>query len=120
MNANSNNLNYIDQNESEIYSSDIFSKLPYEDLKKAHIESVVPVTEDDYENVLKFKNVDECKNMRSKPVNPLSVEELNSFIREKEKNEQEINNNRAYQLIKQGEIYNEQRKKVLSKVKLLK
>ena len=35
------------------YSSDIFSRLPYEDLKKAHTETVVPVGEKDYNNIKK-------------------------------------------------------------------
>ena len=32
----------------EEYSSDIFSKLQYDDLRKAHTETVVPVTHEDY------------------------------------------------------------------------
>ena len=30
------------------YSASIFSKLPYEDLKRAHTETVIPVTKEDY------------------------------------------------------------------------
>ncbi len=30
------------------YESDLFSSLQYDDLKKAHTETVVPVTEQDY------------------------------------------------------------------------
>ena len=40
--------NILPMDWDEEYSSDIFSKLRYEDLKKAHEESVVPVTDDDF------------------------------------------------------------------------
>jgi hypothetical protein len=46
------------------YSSGLFSSLQYEDLKKAHTESVIPVTEDDYHNVKKFRNVNELQTFR--------------------------------------------------------
>jgi hypothetical protein len=36
----------------------------YTDLKKAYMESVIPVTEDDYNSVKKYRNVDELKNDR--------------------------------------------------------
>ena len=39
------------------FQSDPFSKLKYDDLKKAHSETVVPVTQEDYQNVKKYKNV---------------------------------------------------------------
>ena len=39
------------------YSSNIFSNLQYEDLKKAHTETVVPVTIEDYEAKPKFDSV---------------------------------------------------------------
>ena len=49
----SNNGYDLDRNKPSSYSSGMFSKLAYEDLKKAHTETVVPVTHDDY---LKRKN----------------------------------------------------------------
>ena len=39
------------------YSSDIFSNLPFQDLKKAHTETVVPVTMKDYSKT-KFESVE--------------------------------------------------------------
>ena len=46
------------------YSASIFSKLPYEDLKRAHTETVVPVTKEDYLNKPKFSNVDSYRSYR--------------------------------------------------------
>ena len=42
--ANSSSQFSLDREQPEYYSSGIFSKLGYEDLKRAHVESVIPVT----------------------------------------------------------------------------
>ena len=39
------------------YSSGIFGNLRYEDLKKAHTETVIPVTEEDYYNTKRFNTI---------------------------------------------------------------
>ena len=51
----------IDRTGGIEYSSDIFSKLQYEDLKKAHTETVVPVTREDFENKERFNTFNSSK-----------------------------------------------------------
>ena len=46
------------------YSSGLFSSLQYEDLKKAHTESVIPVTTDDFMNRKKYTSVNEMQMFR--------------------------------------------------------
>ena len=46
------------------YSSGLFSSLQYEDLKKAHTESVIPVTNEDYMNSKKYKSINEMQMFR--------------------------------------------------------
>ena len=46
------------------HSSGLFSSLQYEDLKKAHTETVVPVTHEDFVNSKKFNNVNELQSFR--------------------------------------------------------
>lgn len=46
------------------YSSGLFSSLQYEDLKKAHTESVIPVTAEDFVNRKKYTSVNEMKMFR--------------------------------------------------------
>ena len=46
----------------EEYSSGIFSKLNYEDLKKAHTQTVVPVTRSDFLNKQQFDSLDSDQN----------------------------------------------------------
>ena len=68
------------------YQSDLFSKLPFEDLRKAHTETLIPVSEQDFLTGKKeqFKNVDDYKIHRSQQnLKPLSEKEANDFLREK-------------------------------------
>ena len=47
-------------------NSDLFSSLTYQDLKQAHTETLIPVTDEDYDNVLKFNTLNEYKIYRDK------------------------------------------------------
>ena len=42
----------------EQYTSDMFSNLPFQDLKQAHTETVIPVTKEDYLSKPRFENVE--------------------------------------------------------------
>jgi hypothetical protein len=88
----------------ECFSSDLFSSLQYEDLRKAHIESVIPVTMDDYNNVKKFKNLNEYNNYRnSQDIVPLSEIQAAEYLNNKNKYEEIQTTNRAYKLAQQLE-----------------
>lgn len=63
----------------------------YTDLKQAYVESVIPVTEDDYNNIQKFSSIDEYKRHRDTTnVNPLNKEEAmrQLYYQDKQKNEE--------------------------------
>lgn len=63
----------------------------YTDLRQAYAESVIPVTEEDYNKVQKFKSIDEYKRHReSANTNPLSKEEAlrQLYHQDKQKNEE--------------------------------
>jgi hypothetical protein len=47
-------------------NSDLFSSLTYQDLKQAHTETLIPITHEDYDNVLKFNTLNEYKIYRDK------------------------------------------------------
>ena len=57
MMENNNNCSYLTNSKPDEYSSDVFSKLPFEDIKKAHTETVVPVNINDYHNRTKFNSI---------------------------------------------------------------
>lgn len=65
----------------------------YTDLRQAYVESVIPVTEDDYNNKLKFNSIDEYKRHReSVDTKPLSKEEAlrQLYNQNKQKDEESI------------------------------
>lgn len=87
-----------------VYSSDIFSNLKYDDLKKAYTETVVPVTNEDYANVKKFKNMDDYKKFRSSQnLTPLSEKQALQYLETKEKIENKESTIRGYKLAEQSE-----------------
>tara|TARA_Y100000389_G_C17451932_1_gene515460 strand:- start:1902 stop:2777 length:876 start_codon:yes stop_codon:yes gene_type:complete len=88
----------------ENYGSGLFSKLTYEDVRKAHIESVVPVTEadmrEDYKNVQTLRiqrTLDEKKNL------PLSLEQGNKYLQERQGKQDKADVRRAFRLARQDE-----------------
>lgn len=91
----------------ECFGSDLFSSLQYEDLRKAHVESVIPVTMDDYNNVKKFKNLNEYNNYRNtQDIVPLSEIQAAEYLNNKNKHEESQTTNRAYKLAQQLEESN--------------
>lgn len=86
------------------YSSSIFSSLPYEDLKKAHVESVVPVSKRDFVEKKKFANANDLKRYRDGDnTKPISLSQATEYLENKKITETKNNTLRAYELVKQDE-----------------
>lgn len=95
---------YLTGDAPESFSSDLFSQLPYEDLRKAHTETVVPVTIEDYNNIPKFKNVNDFVSYRdSQNMTPLTDIQANKYFTDKNKAEEYTSSINAYKLAKQLE-----------------
>ncbi len=87
------------------YSSAMFSNLQYEDLKKAHVESVVPVTQEDYLAKPKFKNVLEMQQHPDyQDTKPLSLTQANEYLQQRQSFQNQNDVQRAYKLAKQDEV----------------
>ena len=81
---NKSNGSYLANTKPEEYSSDVFSKLPYEDLRKAHTETVVPVNMKDFHNTKKFISVNELNQFRnSQDINSSSLDQSKQFLKKK-------------------------------------
>jgi hypothetical protein len=88
----------------ESYSSNLFSDLPYEDLRKAHTETVIPVTIEDYYSKPKFTDVNQYKQYRgNQELVPLSEKQAKDFLNNKYKIQERETTERAFQLTKQME-----------------
>lgn len=78
---------------SNFTSGSLFSNdgMGYTDLRQAYVESVIPVTEDDYNKIQKYRNVDEYKRQRDLTnINPLDKEEAMKqlYMSNKQKDEE--------------------------------
>ena len=102
------------------YCSDIFSNLQYEDLKKAHTENIIPVSEEDYDPAEHFRTVTQLQNYREKQdMSPLNTTQTNRYLENKEKLEARENTRRAFLLAKQMEEGEKKNEQILSKFKYL-
>jgi hypothetical protein len=76
----------------------------YTDLRQAYVESVIPICDDDYNNIPKFKNVDEYNRYReSVDTKPLEKEVALKQLYAENKQQEEESIALAYYYAKQAE-----------------
>ena len=104
------------------YGSDIFSgNLQYEDLKKAHTETVVPVTMEDFTGKKKFDSVESYVRYREDNTpDMVSLEQSKRMMRERNMQNDKINTERAFRLIKRDEEIGQANQKWWANLKQLK
>lgn len=96
----------LGSNNNDNFSSGLFegNGLQYQDLRQAHVETIIPISNDDYLNIPKFKSEQEYKLYRDKQdVNPLNEEDALKKIRYNENKKEEESANLAYYYAKQSE-----------------
>lgn len=101
--------------EDTYVSSDPFSKLKYEDLRKVHKDQTVfSVSENDYSSVPKYANVDQYSRARnSAPLTPMEKEQAQRILDERERIIQERQaRNQHYTDLKSKE-YTEKNKRIM-------
>ena len=95
------------------YSSGLFSSLGYDDLRNAHCENVIPVTERDMRQ--NFKNQEELRKHRaSQETNPLSLSHSKNILHEHKQREIRTDTERAFSLAKQDEVYKDMNTKFMA------
>jgi hypothetical protein len=115
-----NNTNYCDliNSKPEDYSSGLFSKFQYEDLKKAHEESIIPVTNED--NISNYSSYDDIKFKRTQQsITPMKTDEANKYLNKSKEDENALSSMRAYNLFKQDEINKKKNEKFWNNLKQL-
>lgn len=76
----------------------------YTDLKQAHIETIIPITQTDINNIQTYRNVSEYKNKRdSMDTTPMSNSEANKFFIEQNKKTDEQSIHTAFKLAREVE-----------------
>ena len=92
--------------DSNFTSGSLFSSdgMGYTDLRQAYVESVIPVTEEDYQKTQKFRNVEEYKRHRdSAETTPLSKEEAMRQLYKENKQKDEESAALAFYYAQQAE-----------------
>ena len=92
-------------------SSGFGSSLAYEDLRKAHTESVIPVTHEDYEAVRKYKTINELQMSRDIDRRTFNYSETATIMNRSQQLQAEDDMRRAFKLAQQDEIVRDLNKK---------
>lgn len=113
--------NAIIEEEDIEYSSDIFSKLRYNDVKEVHSleKGVIPVTEEDYKNRKKYGSVNELETSRAQQVNGIDYSKSAEEKAKEEENEKKYQMSRAYKYAKQMEDIKKKQEKWWYNIKQL-
>jgi hypothetical protein len=92
--------------DSNFSSGSLFSSdgMGFTDLRQAYAESVIPVTEDDYNKMEKFRNIEDYKRHRDNvDIKPLSKEEAMRKLFEENKQKDEESAALAFYYAQQAE-----------------
>lgn len=117
---NSNNFSDLLNDKLEDYSSDIFSKNSYIDLKKAHEETLIPVSDNiSRKNFNSVGDYEIFRNQELQKTVKYSWKESENILEENNNKSKIIDNQRAYRLAKQYEEAKKNNDKFWSKIKLL-
>ena len=115
-----NNGAYCDigNNAPENYSSEMFSSLPFQDLKQAHTETVMAV--DEKSALDRQYSLDSIKKERGMKISPISEKESMKMMSTKHEVDNRQNVERMYKLLKQQEEIEKNNMEWWQKYKLIK
>ena len=78
--------------------------LGFTDLRQAHIETIIPITQDDYEKMPKYKNVNEYKTNRDRvDITPISKTDAERILHQNKSNLDQESAALAYKYAKEAE-----------------
>uniref|UniRef100_A0A6C0I8Q0 J domain-containing protein n=1 Tax=viral metagenome TaxID=1070528 RepID=A0A6C0I8Q0_9ZZZZ len=78
--------------------------LGFTDLRQAHIETIIPITQDDYEKIPKYKNLNEYKTNRDRvDITPISKVEAERILHQNKNNLDQESAALAYKYAKEAE-----------------
>lgn len=111
-----------EEDASNYITSDPFSKLKFDDLRKVHNDqSIFSVSEKDFDKVTKYKSYDDFQQTRAKHnLNPINKQEAQNMLDLQEKQLRENLMKKEYKSKLQTMKFDDKRKAILSKFLLLK
>ena len=102
----------------EDYSSDIFSSLAFEDLKKAHQESIIPITNKDINNI-EQRSMSQLKIQRDEKILIPTMEQSKQLLSDNNSKDNRNNAERAFRLLREDELIREKNKEALRSMRRL-
>lgn len=104
---------------SQHYYSTSTQQLNGNDLKEAFQMSVIPVTEEDYNNRQHFQNVNQIEQYRKQNINPMNERESKQYFTQKSQNDINEANNVAYKLMKDAQENEAQQQRFWGHLRML-
>ena len=119
--SNTSNSAYdLSSDAPNTYDSNMFSNLQFQDLHQAHVNSVIPVTDEDYNSKQKFNNITEFIDHRNgQDIKPLSESQAMQYLNKRNNKDDETAVRRAYQLAKETEQAKQKNNEFWSGLQLL-
>lgn len=102
------------------YSSGLFDNngLSFQDLRQAHLETIIPICKDDYENIPKYNSAQDYKIYRdTQDIKPINESDALKQIRFKDNKLEEESANLAYYYAQQSEEANKKSNNFWSSIK---
>jgi len=105
-----------DDSDGQYIMTDPFSKLKYDDLRKVHKDqTVLSVSERDFDKIRTYGSVDEIKSSRSQQsLNPIEKKEAERILREKEAQKRDLMEKRQHSANLQSMRYEEKNSVILA------
>jgi hypothetical protein len=92
----------LDQNDD--FTSGLFDPMQYTDLKKSYTETVIPVSEEDYENTPTYRTIDDYKRAREVNTADKSLyRDHTNILNRQQEEDRRMSDYRAYELARQLE-----------------
>jgi len=86
-------------------NSNNFSGSGFTDLRQAHVETIIPICQDEYDNIPKYKNINEYKAQRDKTdITPLSKLEAERLLNKEQNDLEHQSTTLAFKYAKEAEI----------------
>jgi hypothetical protein len=116
VNSNSGNRFYDDEDNDEYVTTDPFSKLKFDDLRKVHKDqTVLTVSERDINKVQQYSSVDHFMRERGKQsLTPLEKQQAEQLLAQQDKTYRQRMMQKEYDAKKQTMKYEEKNKGILS------
>lgn len=97
--------------QSDDFTSGLSDSMQYTDLKKSYTETIIPVSEDDFNQMPSYRTIDEYKRAREfNTKDPALYRNHESILNSQEEEERKMSNYRAYELTKQLEASQQKNK----------